>query len=116
MYLRRIFEDLIEESHIKNRTVEGWDEENYKKSRMDAKIQLLAADLPEFLVENRKLYGILSKGIHELSENECLDFFPTVRLGVELILDEKLERKRKQDKIQQAAASINKIHSKLSGE
>lgn len=112
-YLRRIFEDLIEEAHKKLAAIEGWDEGVYQRSRMDEKIDLLKAELPAFLVENRKLYAILSKGIHELSENDCLEYFPTVKLGVELILDEKLEAKRRQDKIELAKKSIGKIHGDI---
>lgn len=114
VYLRRIFEDLIEEAHKKLAVVSGWDESVYQRSRMDEKIDLLKTELPDFLVENRILYGILSKGIHELSENTCLEYFPTVKLGVELILDEKLEAKRRQNKIDLAKKSIGKIHSDIS--
>lgn len=113
VYLRRIFEDLIEESHKKQSTTVGWDEETFQRSRMDEKIELLKSSLPSFLVESRKLYSILSKGIHELTEDECLEYFPTVKLGVELILDEKLEEKRRNDKIELAKKSISKIHSDL---
>lgn len=113
VYLRRIFEELIEESHKKLSTSVGWDEEVFQRSRMDEKIELLKTSLPSFLVESKKLYSILSKGIHELTEDECLEYFPTVKLGVELILDEKLEEKRRHDKIEQARKSISKIHSDL---
>ena len=70
-------------------------------------------ELPEFLVENKALYGILSNGIHELTEDECKEYFPTVKLGVELILDEKLEAKKKQDKIALAEESIASIKGDL---
>ena len=113
VYLRRIFEDLIEEAHLECSKLANWDEDIYQRSRMDDKIELLKLSLPIFLVENRKLYGILSKGIHELSEEECLDYFPTVKLAVELILDEKLEQKRRNDKIELAKKSLNKIHSDI---
>jgi hypothetical protein len=113
VYLRRIFEDLIEEAHLECAKLENWNEDEYQRSRMDDKIELLKHSLPTFLVENRKLYGILSKGIHELSEEECLDYFPTVKLAVELILDEKLEEKRRNDKIVMAKKSLNKIHADL---
>ena len=63
VYLRRIFEDLIEEAHIEFQKLTDWDEDIYKMSRMDDKIELLKLSLPNFLVENRKIYGILSKGI-----------------------------------------------------
>lgn len=116
VYLRRIFEDLIEEAHKRMETSGGWSEENFQRSRMDEKIELLRTELPTFLVEERKLYSILSKGIHELTEDECLEYFPTVKLGVELILDEKLEAKRRQDKISHAKKSLGKLHSDLAAE
>ncbi|GAB5566066.1 MAG: hypothetical protein Wins2KO_31290 [Winogradskyella sp.] len=109
VYLRRIFEDLIEEAHQILNKMDGWDEEVYTKARMNDKIEILKSELPEFLVDNKELYGILSKGIHELSEDECKEYFPTVKLGVELILDEKLEAKKKQDKIALAKKSIASI-------
>lgn len=93
VYLRRIFEDLIEEAHTKMSAIEGWEEDLYIKSRMAEKIKLLKTELPDFLVENNSLYSILSIGTHELTEDTCKEYFPTVKLGIELILDEKLEQK-----------------------
>jgi hypothetical protein len=113
VYLRRIFEDLIEEANLKLSVIEGWNDEIYSKARMNDKIDILKSELPEFLVENKGLYGILSKGIHELSEDECKEYFPTVKLGIELILDEKLEAKKRLDKIELAKKSIASIKSGL---
>lgn len=90
VYLRRIFENLIEEKHVEASQNDQWDEKEYQKSRMDEKINLLKDRLPPILVEHRSIYGIMSKGIHELGEQECLTLFPDVKLGIELILDEKL--------------------------
>ena len=109
VYLRRIFEDLIEEAHIKLMNSENWDETIYSTLRMADKIGLLSSELPEFLVENKSIYSILSKGIHELTENECLEYFPSVKLGIELILDEKLEKRKKEIKIKLAKKSIVNI-------
>lgn len=114
VYLRRIFEELIEEAHVIAQGESSWDESQFQRSRMDEKIELLKSHLPSFLSDNKKLYSILSKGVHELTENECLEYFPTVKLGVELILDEKLEQKRRADKINHARKSINKLHGDLS--
>jgi len=113
VYLRRIFEDLIEEAHQILSKMDGWNEDEYSKARMNDKIEILKSELPEFLVENKGLYGILSKGIHELTEDECKEYFPTVKLGVELILDEKLEAKKKRDKIAIAKKSIATIKGEL---
>ena len=38
---------------------------------MDEKIVMLRTELPQFLVDNREWYGLVSKGIHELTEEEC---------------------------------------------
>jgi len=65
---------------------------------MEEKIQMLRSKLPSFLVEQRKVYGILSRGIHELSEQECLDNFPVVRNAIEIILDERIYQKELKDK------------------
>ncbi|MED3513086.1 MULTISPECIES: hypothetical protein [Bacillus] len=99
VYLRRIFENLIEETRQKALQDPNWDNSTFEWAKMDKKIKLLKNYLPEFLVENRKLYAILSKGIHELTEKECLELFPKVELAIELILDEKIFQKEKQKKI-----------------
>jgi hypothetical protein len=111
VYLRRIFENLIEEAHQEAIKTNLWNEEDYKKSRMDEKIGLLEDYLPCFLVKNKILYSILSKGIHELSEDECLKYFGSMKLGIELILDEKLEKLDREAKIKEAEKSISKIHN-----
>ena len=41
----------------------------------------------------------MSKAVHELSEAECLEYFGTVRVGIELILDEELERTERDKKL-----------------
>ena len=107
IYLRRIFENLIEAAHLKAKAEASWDEIAYEKARMDEKIQFLKHLLPPFLVENRVLYKILSSGVHELSEQECLKAFPVVKLGIELILDDELERHKRERKIEEAKKALN---------
>lgn len=110
VYLRRIFERLItaarDEAAEKDPT---WDEGAYQKSRMDGKIMLLAAYLPNALVENRSVYAILSKGIHELSEGECKAYFPAVKTAIELILDEEIAVKERNAKVAENRAAVSKI-------
>ena len=112
VYLRRIFESLIDETKeiaIKNSEITN---EDFQKHRMDEKIEKLSKHLPVFLVENRNLYSILSKGIHELEEDECLKYFDTMRVGIEIILDEKLEEQKKKTKISEARKKISTILGK----
>lgn len=115
VYLRRIFEHLIQDASKKAaHSLESWDESTFASKKMDEKIKILRRFLPEFLVENKNIYGILSKGIHELSEDDCKEIFPHVQLAVELILDEKLAEKEKEKKIRTAKLSLNKIGERLS--
>ena len=87
-------------------------EEQYNKSRMDEKIKLLANHLPTFLVENKSIYSVLSLGIHELDETTCLDNFDTLRVGIEIILDEKLDELKKKAKIEEAKKKLGQLTSK----
>lgn len=114
VYLRRVFENLIEEAHTKAQAEnKEFPNEEYLKARMDEKIKMVRDYLPEFLVENRSLYAILSTGIHELTEDECLQYFETVKIGIEQILDEKIIQKEKVDKATKAREAIQKAHGKV---
>ena len=113
VYLRRIFESLIEEAYQKAPTLTEDNKQQFFASRMDEKILLLKDNLPAFLVENRRLYSILSKGIHSLSENECLKYFDTIRVGIELILDQKIEQQERQDKEAKTRRMIDAIKTEL---
>lgn len=109
VYLRRIFEHLIEDAHQNVITSKDWDETRYQRSRMNEKIEILKLELPEFLVENKEMYGILSKGVHELEEQECLLNFLPLRSGIEMILDDKViafEREAKRIKASNAIKGI----------
>jgi len=111
VYLRRVFEHLIAEAYAQCLAEELITEEQYSRSRMDQKIQLLSAHLPAFLVENRSIYSVLSLGIHELDENTCLAHFDTLRVGIEIILDEKLDELRKKEKIEEAKKKLAQLAS-----
>jgi hypothetical protein len=114
VYLRRIFEFLIDKAYEEaNRSTTTIDKSVFQTSRMDEKIEMLKSHLPNFLVENKGLYSILSLGIHELDEVTCLTYFNTVRTAIEIILDEKLEEKRKKKKIEKAKHELIQLKSKI---
>lgn len=114
VYLRRIFENLIEEAHVNATKIGTFNEEEYSKARMDEKIQLLKNHLPEFLVENKSLYSILSIGIHSLKEEDCLKYFESVKIGIEQILDEKIEKIEKAIKAENARKAVQKVTGEVS--
>ena len=116
VYLRRIFENQIAEAFemaLKNEDVVKND---FIRARMDEKIEMLKNYLPETLVEARSIYGILSKGIHSLTEEECLLSFDVLKQGIEMILDDKLEQKRKVEKRKKTMASISALKAKMGKE
>lgn len=113
VYLRRIFESLIWDAFEGNKGSVGMSDNDFAKMRIEDKIQVLDGYLPGFLVENKTLYSILSLGIHELTETDCLTYFDTVRVGIEIILDEKIEEIQKQEKLKKARQKISDLHGKL---
>ena len=116
VYLRRVFEGLIEQAHSAASQRPGFDEKKYEPSRIEDKIMLLKGFLPKFLVQHRSIYSILSKGIHELSEEECLEYFNPIRTGIELILDEKIKELEREEKEKKASQSIGRIAGGLKAE
>jgi len=113
VYLRRIFESLIQEALDQSKSEGIVTEGDFQQARMDKKIDLLQAYLPTFLVENKEMYSILSLGIHELEEQDCLAHFDTLKVGIEIILDEKLDELRKKEKIEAAKKKLKQIKSKV---
>lgn len=111
VYLRRIFESLIESAHDISKADADWSEESYLRSRMEEKIDLLKAHLPPFLVQNRGLYGVLSVGVHTLSDSDCLSAFPAVRAAIEMILDDAIEAQQRSIKAKEAAESLAALKS-----
>lgn len=116
VYLRRVFEGLIEEAHSATFQHPGFDEEKYELGRIEDRILLLKDSLPRFLVQHRSIYRILSKGIHELGEEECLEYFNPVRVGIELILDQKVKEIERKEKERKANQTISKIAGRLKAE
>jgi len=51
--------------------------------------------LPPFLVKNAKIYSILSVGLHDLAETQCLAFFKVLRQSTVLILEE--DKKKREE-------------------
>ena len=98
VYLRRIFENLIFETYIKNVGSIEITEVDFRGQRMMDKVETLKIFLPSQLVKMKSIYSILGKGVHELTEEECLKYFAPIKLSIELILDQKIEKLQKQKK------------------
>lgn len=98
VYLRRIIENLVFNKYKEVSDKLDISEDDFERLRFDEKIAELKEFLPSVLVENKNIYGIVSKGIHELSEEDCREMFPYVKAGIELILDDLLAEKERKEK------------------
>lgn len=116
VYLRRILESLIEEAHENAKLSTGWSEDAYSAGRVVEKIQFLKGHLPEFMIKHRSVYSILSKGIHELSEDECKRHFIPLKSAIELILNEHLIHMVHKRNVEEAERGLAEIHRELSAD
>lgn len=108
VYLRRILERLIYQA--KTTAGDVVNEEKFEKARVAERIKMLQGYVPEILIQNTTIYGILSKGIHELSEEECRKYFPVVKECIYQILGMwESERRRLADEV-----ALNKALSAIS--
>lgn len=77
------------------------------------KIKMLTDYLPESLVSNSVFYGIVSKGIHMLSEEECLEYFPIMESCIILILRQWEKIRKDEEEEKKLSAALNKIASQV---
>ena len=114
VYLRRIFEGIVFEEAKKAIKDGVISEDDFNKKKMDEKIIAIKDYLPAFLYDNHSaLYGILSLGIHQLDEEECLGFYPVLYDCIILVLEDRLAQKKKEEMTKKAAAALNKIASAI---
>ncbi|MCX6789869.1 MAG: hypothetical protein NTZ42_04710 [Candidatus Gribaldobacteria bacterium] len=115
VYLRRIFENIIWNTYKEYKASIGVADEEFLKKRMDEKVDFLKTFLPSQLVEMKSIYGILSKGVHELTEEECLTYFPALKLSIILILDQKIEEDARSKKDAETKRAIADIAKQING-
>ena len=108
VYLRRILERLIYQA--KATAGDAVNDEEFEQARVAERIKMLQGYLPEILIKNTTIYGILSKGIHELSEEECKKYFPVVKECIYQILgmwESERRKKADEDALSKALSSIS---------
>lgn len=121
VYLRRIVEklildalqDAINDGAITQEQFEL--DENKHQRRVEDKIKLLSDYLPKPLAENKSIYGIISKGIHELDEDECKKYFPVIEQLIKMCLDETIEKKRKKKAAEELKKKLAAITTEIKG-
>ncbi|MDB5709911.1 MAG: hypothetical protein JWL96_1981 [Sphingomonas bacterium] len=108
VYLRRVFERMI------FRTYERMPEpkpaaDDFRILRMHERIDVLKNELPRKVVDNSRLFTILSLGIHELSEEQCASMFTVVKLVLFQMLEEEDHRRQRAAQEKKVDAEFNRI-------
>jgi hypothetical protein len=113
LYYRRIFERIIYKTYLDAEIDNKISDKDYRHLKMDEKIKYINDYLPEYFTENSHIYGILSKGIHELEEKECQEYLPIVKTIIFYSLDEAVDKKNKELRKIEMSKKLNEIKSKL---
>lgn len=103
VYLRRILEHLIEGKYKQY----GGTAEEIKFIDKLHVVENHEKVIPDDFNEiKNQIYSVLSKGVHEYEESECLTLFSAVKYIVESILDEELLKREKAKRAQEAKKII----------
>lgn len=111
VYLRRILERLVYQA--KENAGDKVDNDSFENAKVADRIKMLEGYLPDILIQNTTIYGILSKGIHELSEEDCLNYFPVVKECIFQILGMWENMRKKQADEEALNKALNVIITKM---
>lgn len=106
VYLRRILKYLIESKFNGDSSWKFIE----KLKEVEKTENIIPSELNEIKSE---IYSVLSKGIHEYEEDECMQLYLSVKFIIERMLDLELEKKQNSVK---AKAAIRAIKGKLQEE
>ncbi|WP_300896586.1 hypothetical protein [Roseovarius sp.] len=107
VYLRRVFERLL--ARARKRAGEAIDGEAFKQGRVGEKIDMLSDYLPPFMLKHKKVYGLLSLGIHELNEETCGTLYEILKQSCLLMLEQEKELAEKEALEKELAKAISQI-------
>lgn len=103
VYLRRILEHLVETKYY---ALPEHEETARFIDKLKAVQEVEAIIPPELEEIKEQVYSVLSKGIHEYSEDECYDLYNVVFYVVTAILDRELHKKEQAEKVAAAKKAI----------
>lgn len=113
VYLRRILERVIDKAKDLALADAVITEAEYSPKKMVDRIKMLKDYLPDVLANNPTVYSIISKGIHELSEEDCIEYFPIVKECIFMTLEKWEQARKKADSEKQLGAALSRIASKM---
>ena len=69
--------------------------------------------LPAFILQHPELYSILSVGVHELTEEECLKSFDALKNGILVIAEEKQYEIQREKRFKEASLAIKTVSNEI---
>lgn len=115
IYLRRVFERVLKDVAVKKyKGKDSWSYDNWRKDKRVKNVNRdLSEEFPDSIVDNKGLYVILSKGVHNLDEEECLAAYPIDKAATEEILDDIILNQQKAQRRKGVTKEIQELQSSL---
>lgn len=104
VYLRRIFEHLVEKEFAAITTPIGNEKFDDKMKKVDKEIGIIPEELDRV---KSKIYSVLSKGVHEYEESECLELYPYLKIVVIEILEKYYSKKEREKRLKEASKMLD---------
>lgn len=104
VYLRRVFERMILRAHEQFKEDTGAYIDDWQTLRMGERIKALGSALPGDVSKNAGVFGLLSRGIHELSDEDAEVLFPLVKAVIFQMLGD--EERHRQSAIERRETQI----------
>lgn len=99
VYMRRAFEQLIYISEDKN-------ELKNTGEKMADRIKNNPL-LPKDIKENKRIYNVISEGIHNQSEEECMELFKLIKVGFTILLRKTYEHVQEQKDLEELSKLVS---------
>lgn len=106
VYLRRVLEKIVD-----NYTKDLELTDNHFETRMNACKDRFDSEIQDTL---KNLYGVLSFGVHSLSEDECKEYYQYVKAIIEIQLEHIKREKERKVKIEKNKAALSSVATVLS--
>ena len=81
--------------------------------RIDERIAALKDELPEKVVQSSAVFSVLSVGLHELTEEQCAQYFPVLKAVLFQMLEQEEHKRKAEITARETEAALQRILSNL---
>ena len=112
-YLRRIFERIIAEAEKMAIDNKEFNESDFANCHIKEKVKKLKQYLPKSMSDNTSFYKVVSEGIHNFNDKECIENYETLKHFIVTFFREKDNLRREKEEKKRYESSLNRISSKI---